>query len=1242
MWYAVVEREEACLAKADTLPHSSRPAARIWVKAPTTERGRRRTRLVDRPYITITFVWITNKTMDVPLGSSSAQIAQAAQADVQPFFRARIFPLSSTSSASPDASATSSLSALRSSLLSAFQDFHRQCLPSGLDHYVFYRSSATFTVSQGLRSKDGQTVVPPHVRIDLQTGGATEDEFALIHFLRLQQRPNQLLEKCCIQIHDEDGEFLLIEAADELPEWIDPENADGRVWLVREQLQLIDPDREGRSGSSHNDVLPIKDLSVALTALIQQASVLQVSQALNDAAFSRLSSYPGTEWIDTAQHRTTAFVSSSSIAQVLQQQPQLIARAGQAFLGRDSRDMRIASKMQTFGSTSDATEAVVAPSRPGSSLLVSLALPRRLYVQLLSVRFLPPKSFPSPYRERISQYYEDLDSLHAAGPEPSTASASKQDRLSEGRRWDLGCKLSVGLEMAYWNDRERAASHRRSRGGLFDKGQSAAAQQLDPRADPGYNDFISKLEKLGYFQSEVRDSQKWKELEAIAVEDWWKTRSSGLPTDASDESENDAGKEDLDWVESVRDILFQSSAGDFASLDPSNIASILAHEQSDSWLYETGDSFLDGDQSATGDGQEAAEREASQKLSDFAARVEKFIEGKGDVEGAVIDESEGSGEDSDADEEDDMDLDGDTQQDDDEAAVLEARNRLAELSAEERADRLKTLLPGLGEQIAWQADNDASARQALDEQLRSLAEEPPQSASTAGVPATSSPKDAASNGAALRKEPVLGTKKKTSQPAALSSNDLRDSLQAQAKAYRSSTISSHFDGAESWQLEDSDNDSEAGLDENGRPETKEQRRERARLLDLEFSDDEKEDEAEEGELEEEEVNAEKDEEEEMEEFVDFARKELGLSEEQLSKIMKDRQDSGRWVPGKEQATQPPKAAPTSSETAVPAAPHTSFGKGFKQGFLSRPSAPANPTSPASNVTSPTASKAKSVTFADTAEPTSSTLPPVPPASSTASATNQTSGARNSSLNSFDTLMGAMDSALDAHRRSKGLPPLDREQTYGGEVRAEDWALRRPGGASLGSVMKEEEEKEKRKKAEEVTSKGKGKAPSPSGTGGAPSSSMYEQVAPKGSNMDEDEDEEEEEDQPLSATDTALLDRLLKEQGQGPPSFSELVDSAGLRAHGNSNGSVQPPPGGAGPKIREISDEAHEGQHEDDHGDEDEDMLPDLAIDGDDGGEGDGSGAAISNLLESWRAQGGAAGPMGTLAGGMGFGSRAPR
>jgi hypothetical protein len=34
---------------------------------------------------------------------------------------------------------------------------------------------------------------------------------------------------CQIQVHDNDGEFLLIEAADHLPKWLTPDSAKGRV-----------------------------------------------------------------------------------------------------------------------------------------------------------------------------------------------------------------------------------------------------------------------------------------------------------------------------------------------------------------------------------------------------------------------------------------------------------------------------------------------------------------------------------------------------------------------------------------------------------------------------------------------------------------------------------------------------------------------------------------------------------------------------------------------------------------------------------------------------------------------------------------------------------------------------------------------------------------------------------------------------------------------------------------------------
>lgn len=50
-------------------------------------------------------------------------------------------------------------------------------------------------------------------------------------------------------IRDTDGEFLLIEAANDLPQWVSPENAENRLWLSGGHLHLL-PLHVRSSGSS--------------------------------------------------------------------------------------------------------------------------------------------------------------------------------------------------------------------------------------------------------------------------------------------------------------------------------------------------------------------------------------------------------------------------------------------------------------------------------------------------------------------------------------------------------------------------------------------------------------------------------------------------------------------------------------------------------------------------------------------------------------------------------------------------------------------------------------------------------------------------------------------------------------------------------------------------------------------------------------------------------------------------------
>lgn len=72
-------------------------------------------------------------------------------------------------------------------------------------------------------------------------GESVEDEWFIVWML---SEISKLDPEVIIQVTDEDGEFLLIECANQLPSWINPENAENRVWFYRGELCILCKDRK--------------------------------------------------------------------------------------------------------------------------------------------------------------------------------------------------------------------------------------------------------------------------------------------------------------------------------------------------------------------------------------------------------------------------------------------------------------------------------------------------------------------------------------------------------------------------------------------------------------------------------------------------------------------------------------------------------------------------------------------------------------------------------------------------------------------------------------------------------------------------------------------------------------------------------------------------------------------------------------------------------------------------------------
>ena len=112
------------------------------------------------------------------------------------------------------------------------QAIHNSCaasLPEGAGGYLWHREPPV--VSQGGDEHPAGTL-----QVSMRVQDCVEDEWFMTYILRaLTER----IPGLCVRVEDEDGEFLLIEAANELPKWVRPENAERRVWICDGMLHLV-------------------------------------------------------------------------------------------------------------------------------------------------------------------------------------------------------------------------------------------------------------------------------------------------------------------------------------------------------------------------------------------------------------------------------------------------------------------------------------------------------------------------------------------------------------------------------------------------------------------------------------------------------------------------------------------------------------------------------------------------------------------------------------------------------------------------------------------------------------------------------------------------------------------------------------------------------------------------------------------------------------------------------------------
>lgn len=246
-------------------------------------------------------------------------------------------------------------------------------------------------------------------------GDSVEDEWLIVYILR---ELSKSFAQIWVTIVDTDGQFLLIEAANALPNWLNPEIADFRVWLNSGKLFIIPINRPENGTAQKGSTPGMLTLDDALKFLQENRAGLLHLPAVDKEAFYRLQKYP--KQIPDSLHHARIFI-PRKLAYILHHDPSYISPAVEAFYLRDPIALR----------PLQACDPKSFDFAPTDCVDVSVKFTKIGYAQLKGQSFDPPpvwKDFQAANRDLESQEMINMGMKVACGFEMLLSDSQSQDK----------------------------------------------------------------------------------------------------------------------------------------------------------------------------------------------------------------------------------------------------------------------------------------------------------------------------------------------------------------------------------------------------------------------------------------------------------------------------------------------------------------------------------------------------------------------------------------------------------------------------------------------------------------------------------------------------------------------------------------------------------------------------------------------------------------------------------------------
>lgn len=267
-------------------------------------------------------------------------------------------------------------------------------------------------------------LLPPHLYGVTHYGDNIADEWFIVYCL---MKFSALNNDCIIRIIDNDGEFLLIELADLLPKWANPETCQQRVYIANGRLHLVQ--------NSPSNVLPLMPVAKALGKIRAYSELYQMTTEMQSILEQRFTDFRNPD-NPIYLHNQIVRV-PIDVALLLKMRPDLISVAVRAFCERDNVDTKYCRAMRYFP--------------PENRVRVNVRFTRCLYAMLNHNKYLPDRKTGWNFDAKLNteQYKEDLLGIKLACGFEILVSRAKGMKTSENKSPNVD--NSISWEMFYKN-----------------------------------------------------------------------------------------------------------------------------------------------------------------------------------------------------------------------------------------------------------------------------------------------------------------------------------------------------------------------------------------------------------------------------------------------------------------------------------------------------------------------------------------------------------------------------------------------------------------------------------------------------------------------------------------------------------------------------------------------------------------------------------------------------------------------